>query len=118
MCNGLLPGPSSAKEPIMISRRLTLVVSSVMCLLGFTISVCAEAVRSEPVRIGLVSSLFTDIPQPLIEIVAAPFSSLMKELTGLDGKMAVSGNAFETARKLNGRDIDLAVFDGVEFGWA
>lgn len=76
-----------------------------------------QSAKPEPVHIGLVGSLFHEVPQPLIGILAAPFNALMKEFTGLEGKLTMGGEIYDVARQLNDKKIDLAVFHGVEFGW-
>src|SRR4051794_3507776 len=78
----------------------------------------ADKTSAEPMRIGMVSTLFNDIPPTLIDFVGGPFKALMKEFTGLDGQLKVGGDAFDVGRKLMDKNLDLAVFHGFEFGWA
>src|SRR5688500_9552388 len=70
-----------------------------------------------PVRIGMVGTLFTDVPQVLVDIAAPAFGGLMKEFTGMDGKMIAGGSPYEVAKKLYDGHLELAVFNGVEYGW-
>jgi ABC-type phosphate/phosphonate transport system substrate-binding protein len=89
------------------------------CMLSLAIPVPAEELKTpEPVRIGMVSTLFNDIPPALIEFVGFPFKTLMKEFTGLEGQLKVGGDAYEVGKKLIDNKLDLAVFHGFEFGWA
>jgi ABC-type phosphate/phosphonate transport system substrate-binding protein len=74
--------------------------------------------KAEPIRIGMANSLFTDVPQVLMDLMGAPFSQLMKASTGLDGKFTPGGEVYDVARKLYDKKLDLAVFHAVEFGWA
>ena len=53
----------------------------------------------EPVRIGMVSSLFNDIPPGLVDFAGVPFRALMKEFTGLDGQLKVGGDAYAVAQE-------------------
>ncbi|HWY86732.1 MAG TPA: PhnD/SsuA/transferrin family substrate-binding protein [Gemmataceae bacterium] len=97
-------------------------------LVGATVAWCtlvlamplsaAEFKTNDPVRIGMVSSLFHDIPLPLIEFLGGPFKTLIKEFTGLDGQLKVGGDAFEVGKKLADGKLELAVFHGFEYGWA
>ncbi|MBI3407775.1 MAG: PhnD/SsuA/transferrin family substrate-binding protein [Planctomycetes bacterium] len=73
--------------------------------------------KTSPVRIGLVSSLFIDVPEPLVKLASGPFNALMKEFTGLEGQLTMGGEVFEVAGRLNRKELDLAVFHGVEYGW-
>lgn len=77
-----------------------------------------ERVNRDLVRIGMVQTLFTDVPPALVNFLVPPFSSLMKDFTGLNGKILTGGNPFDVAQKLAVDQLDLAVFHGVEFGWA
>jgi ABC-type phosphate/phosphonate transport system substrate-binding protein len=74
--------------------------------------------RPEYVRIGLVSTLFRDISQGLMQVSLQPFSSLVRSQTGLDGRPVVGGKALELARQLQDDKVQFAVFHGVEFAWA
>jgi ABC-type phosphate/phosphonate transport system substrate-binding protein len=90
-----------------------------LCVLGLAIPMPArEVTPPEPVRIGMVSSLFNDISPALIELLGGPFKTLMKEFTGLDGRLKVGGDALEVGKKLTDKKLDLAVFHGFEYGWA
>lgn len=76
----------------------------------------ANAAR--PVRIGMVDTLFTDVPPFLIGIGAQMFAQLMKTSTGMDGAMLPGGDPLTLAKSLDEGKVDLAVFHGVEFAWA
>jgi ABC-type phosphate/phosphonate transport system substrate-binding protein len=90
-----------------------------LCTLGLALPMPAEELKPlDPVRIGMVSSLFNDIPAPLIEFLGGPFKTLIKEFTGLEGQLKVGGDAFEVGKKLTDKKLDLAVFHGFEYGWA
>lgn len=93
--------------------------------LGFALCICLpaplsaqEAKSHEPVRIGMVSSLFNDVPPALVQFAGGPFKAMVKEFTGLSGELKVGGDAFEVGKKLEDKQLDLAVFHGFEFGWA
>ena len=42
-----------------------------------------------PMQIGMVQTLFTDVPTPVINLLMPPFRDLMKQFTGLDGQIQV-----------------------------
>jgi hypothetical protein len=77
-----------------------------VCLAGLSLIVSSLAVlpaaadSRESVKIGLVQTLFTDLPQPLVNVVLQPFGALMKEFTGLDGKMVLGGEPMNLAKEL------------------
>jgi ABC-type phosphate/phosphonate transport system substrate-binding protein len=72
----------------------------------------------EPVQIGMVSSLFRDIPEPLIIAMMQPFGALMESQTGVVGRMVPGGDALHLGQLLAEDKVQLAVLHGFEFGWA
>jgi ABC-type phosphate/phosphonate transport system substrate-binding protein len=100
-----------------MTQRILAVAALASCLLGSALPLPA-ANSPEPVRIGMVGTLFNDIPPSLIQFAGGPFKMLMKEFTGLDGQLIVGGNAYEVGKKLVDKQLDLAVFHGFEYGWA
>jgi ABC-type phosphate/phosphonate transport system substrate-binding protein len=78
----------------------------------------ADEKNPAPIQIGLVASLFRDVPPPLVEMAKQPFRTLMKDQTGLDGALVVGGEPLAVAKQLQENHLQLAVFHGVEFAWA
>ncbi len=70
------------------------------------------------VRIGLVNSIFRDVPEPLVQVMAAPFKSLMVDRAGILGQVVVDGDADRLALLLKDGKVGLGVFNGFEFAWA
>jgi ABC-type phosphate/phosphonate transport system substrate-binding protein len=70
------------------------------------------------IKIGMVSSLFRDMPDGMVNACMGPFRALMESQTGLRGDMVRGGDALELGAKLNGDKVHLAVFHGFEFAWA
>ena len=77
----------------------------------------AEEPTSSGVRIGLVKTLFRDVPAALVPIGLRPMKDLMVGQTGVSGDLIPSGDADSLARQLQADDVQLAVFHGVEFAW-
>ena len=71
-----------------------------------------------PVRIGMVRTLFRDVPAPMILALMKPFGAMMESQTGLAGQLVASGNALELGRQLAADKVQLGVFHGIEFAWA
>ena len=69
-------------------------------------------------RIGLVNSLFRDAPEPLIQVMATPFKSLMVDQAGVLGQVIVDGDADRLALQLKAGKVELGVFNGFEFASA
>ncbi len=77
-----------------------------------------QAAEKETVRIGLVQTMFTDVPEFMVRMAVQPLTALIKEHTGLKAQLLVGGDAFELGRKLHNDEVDLAVFHGIEMAWA
>ncbi len=77
----------------------------------------AQAADAPPVRIGLVKTLFRDVPESLIEWGLRPMKALMEGQTGLSGDLIPSGDADHLACQLKDNDLQFGVFHGVEFAW-
>jgi ABC-type phosphate/phosphonate transport system substrate-binding protein len=71
-----------------------------------------------PVRIGLVGTLFREIPEPMIHASMQLFQVLMKAQTGLQGDLRSAGDATGLGEALAKDQVQLGVFHGVEFAWA
>ena len=70
------------------------------------------------VRIGLLGNLFRDAPEPLIQVLAKPFKSLMEDQAGFVAQVVVGGDAEAMAVQIKEGKIEIAVFQGFEFAWA
>jgi ABC-type phosphate/phosphonate transport system substrate-binding protein len=90
----------------------------VLSLAAFVGLAVAARADGDPVRIGLVESIFNDVPSAAVDIVAKRFSSVMKDLTALEGKAFSAGDAFAVGAALDKKELELGVFQGYEFAWA
>jgi ABC-type phosphate/phosphonate transport system substrate-binding protein len=98
-------------------RRLWL-AALILPLCGLALRPRAEAAEAAPVRIGMVASIFADVPPALVQIMSPTFGTMMKEFTGLDGTLTVGGDPFDVSKDLKDGKLQLAVFHGFEFAWA
>jgi ABC-type phosphate/phosphonate transport system substrate-binding protein len=90
-------------------------------LIALAFSLGALALPSDPpacVRIGLVRSLFREVPEPLVQMMMEPFGALMRSQTGLNGQVIACGDAHDLGGRLHHSKMDLGVFHGFEFAWA
>jgi ABC-type phosphate/phosphonate transport system substrate-binding protein len=86
------------------------------CVLAQSQQAAAEA--PDPVRIGLVQSLFRDVPAPLVQMLSYPFRSLMRAQTGMNGQLVTVPDWGVLGRQLHDKQVQLGVFHGIEFAWA
>ncbi|MGH7226234.1 MAG: phosphate/phosphite/phosphonate ABC transporter substrate-binding protein [Gemmataceae bacterium] len=98
-------------------------ISCVLFSLCLCVSVVSFSARAEDddahaVRIGLVSSLFRDTSEPLMQIIMRPFKSLLEVQTGMRGQLLPGGDAQHLAQRLKAGEAHLGIFHGVEFAWA
>ncbi|MGE3805787.1 MAG: phosphate/phosphite/phosphonate ABC transporter substrate-binding protein [Gemmataceae bacterium] len=78
--------------------------------------VAANAARN--VRISISRALFRDMPEPIVLASIEPLGKILSQATGMRGTMTVADDGAELAEKLADQEIDVAIFDGVEFAWA
>jgi ABC-type phosphate/phosphonate transport system substrate-binding protein len=70
------------------------------------------------VRIGVVRSLFRDVPESAIAILSQPLKALMESQTGMTGQLQPSDGAFNLGKELQNDQVQLGVFHGFEYAWA
>jgi len=92
-------------------------------LLGAALALSASSARAadeegRPIRIGLITSLFRDTSEPLMQVIMRPFKSLLETQTGMTGQLVSGGDALHLGQRLKAGEIHLGVFHGVEFAWA
>jgi ABC-type phosphate/phosphonate transport system substrate-binding protein len=75
-------------------------------------------VKQPTIKIGMVSSLFRNVPQALITASMGPFKILMEAQTGLPGELVQGGDAIVLGQDLGADKVHLGVFQGFEFAWA
>jgi ABC-type phosphate/phosphonate transport system substrate-binding protein len=70
------------------------------------------------VRIGMIATLFRDVPASTMMAMMQPFSTLMEAQTGMSGELVACGDAENLGQQLTEDKVQLGVFHGIEFGWA
>jgi ABC-type phosphate/phosphonate transport system substrate-binding protein len=90
-----------------------------LALLG-TLKTQAEepSAHGDVVRIGLIGSLFRDVPSGAVAAMMEPFGAMMQSQTGITGELVPSGDANQLGQMLAEDKVQLAVFHGIEFAWA
>jgi ABC-type phosphate/phosphonate transport system substrate-binding protein len=69
------------------------------------------------VRIGMVNSLFRDVPEATLSAMMKPFSSVMEAQTGVRGELIPGGEMNVLGDQMAADKIQLGVFHGIEFAW-
>jgi len=98
-------------------RNLATATIIAFCTLG-EISQSAEPGRQPPLKIGIVKTLFRGMPESLIQATLRPFGLLAEAQTGLQVEMSAETSGMELARSLESGEVDLGIFQGIEFAWA
>jgi ABC-type phosphate/phosphonate transport system substrate-binding protein len=78
----------------------------------------AGAASAAPLRIGMVKTIFRDVPEPLVRALMQPFAALLQAQTGRGGELVNAGDGDHLARMLTEGKVDIGVFHGIEFAWA
>jgi ABC-type phosphate/phosphonate transport system substrate-binding protein len=105
------------KRTRMMPLGLAAMTAAIWALAAFR-SGADQPARTAPVQIGMVQTLFVDIPRPIVAVLALPFGNLMRDQTGVDGKLVIEGDAFHVGKALHEDRLQLGIFQGIEFAWA
>jgi ABC-type phosphate/phosphonate transport system substrate-binding protein len=73
---------------------------------------------TKKVKVGLVKSLFKDMPEAVVQIVMRPFKAFLEAQTGSTGEIVLSGDAETLGQQLTDDKVQIGVFHGYEFAWA
>jgi ABC-type phosphate/phosphonate transport system substrate-binding protein len=89
-----------------------------LILIGL-LSATSKTRADEPqvVRVGMVKSLFRDVPESAVRALVVPFGALVYQHTGLNGQIHIGGDAFQLASHVDKGKMDLGLFQGFEFAW-
>jgi len=78
----------------------------------------SAAAGARVVRVGLIGTLFRNVPEPIMQVAMRPFKSLLEDQTGMTGELVAGGDACNLAKLLKEDKVQFGVFHGVEFAWA
>lgn len=94
-------------------RRLGLFVALVAA--GFIVA--AEPEAPKVIKIGMLKSMFRDVPPQLFNAMTVPFQNVVQTQTGLKGQLVVIDSPEEMTHRLASGDVQLGVYHGFEFAW-
>src|SRR5690348_4443453 len=91
----------------------------ILALLGSLVGANPPVTERPPgvIRVGIVRSLFRDIPESSWGFGIRLFQPLMRVQTGLETDLASPSDPETLARKLRDKKLDLGIFQGIEFAW-
>lgn len=69
------------------------------------------------ITVGLAGSLFPGMSNDMLAMAAKPFQSLLEQATGVKGTVVQGGSPRELASKLKKDEVQLGVFQGIEYAW-
>jgi ABC-type phosphate/phosphonate transport system substrate-binding protein len=102
--------------------RSKLLVGLLMLMLSLSLvpALAPAQEKSAPpiTKIGVPNTLFRDVPAGMIQVLTPSFLSLMRDQTGLEGELVMADDAFDLGRRLNDKEVQVAIFHGFEFAWA
>src|SRR5947209_12017481 len=110
------------RSTAMKGQRLSRTTVAVLCAVCGSIAfLSADEPQEAPpgtVRIGLVRTLFRDVPEPMVRLMMQPFNALMKAQTVVSGDLIPCDDPCDLGKRLHEGMMELGVFHGFEFGWA
>jgi ABC-type phosphate/phosphonate transport system substrate-binding protein len=105
-------------------RRNSIRAGAVAAALGFACWLLqpapgeSAAPGGRVIRVGLIGTLFRNMPEPVMQVAMRPFKSLLEDHTGMTGELVAGGDANYLAALLKEGKVQFGVFHGVEFAWA
>src|SRR5262245_15212781 len=102
------------------NRRLWLACLALAgCVAGLASWGTGRAADPTPkaINIGMVGTLFRDVPDSLIDTMGKPFGMLMFSQTGMTGHLMKTGDANDLGKKLAEGEVHVGIFHGFEFAW-
>jgi ABC-type phosphate/phosphonate transport system substrate-binding protein len=89
-----------------------------LLMLGTPPGGAEETAGPGPYRVGVVSTLFRDVPDAMIPTLLRPIRGVIESQTGLEGSLAPVKNWEHLGQQLDSGKLHLGLFHGFEFAWA
>jgi ABC-type phosphate/phosphonate transport system substrate-binding protein len=70
------------------------------------------------IKVGLTGTIFPGLSNAMLATAAKPFRSLLEQATGVSGSVVQGGTPKELGNKLKKDEVQLGVFQGIEYAWA
>jgi ABC-type phosphate/phosphonate transport system substrate-binding protein len=103
-------------------RRRACAVCGLTALAAALLTISSTPVQADDppagVKIGMIDSLFQDMPVSTVMVMMKPFAAIMEAQTGVSGELVPSGDALALGRDLSENKVQLGIFHGIEFAWA
>ena len=106
------PTTKSYNERMTYIKHLWLLPLLALCV-GVTVGQNAQA----PLSIGIAPSMLKDLTDGQQTFISGEFPLLVKQFTGLDGKLARAKDVADLAQRVEAGTDPFGVFQGVEFAW-
>lgn len=91
-------------------------VAAALAVAGTASTALAQPAADE-IHIGIARDFFHDVPPVIVDIAVEPFGMIMKQATGLNGKLLHRYDAYDIAHKIDTKELHLGVLHGHEFAW-
>ena len=69
------------------------------------------------VKIGMLKSMFRDVPANMFGVMSKPFHALVESQTGLKGELCLIDGADTLRKEMADDKVQLGVFHGFEYAW-
>jgi ABC-type phosphate/phosphonate transport system substrate-binding protein len=86
-------------------------------VMGLLPSLAVTSAPGQPLQVGVVTSLFHNRSQSVIEKGLSLLQDMMETQTGLRGRVQTVGKIGSLGKMLQERQMDLALLHGFEFAW-
>jgi len=99
-------------------RRLRSSASLLVALVAVgALSYAGEPRPDGTVKIGMLKSMFRDVPANMFGVMSKPFHALVESQTGLKGELCLIDGADTLRKEMAEGKVQLGVFHGFEYAW-
>jgi ABC-type phosphate/phosphonate transport system substrate-binding protein len=98
--------------------RLVLTAFIAALSLGMVRTAAADEKKDARIRMALVPSLLRDSTAAVARPMVAAFGAMVQAQTGLEAEVLRGDEPLVLARKIRDNEIQLGIFQGVEYAWA
>jgi ABC-type phosphate/phosphonate transport system substrate-binding protein len=89
----------------------------VALLAAVALSHAGEPRPAATVKIGMLKSMFRDLPPSMFGVMSKPFHALVESQTGLKGELCLVDGADTLRKEMAEGKVQLGVFHGFEYAW-
>lgn len=92
----------------------------ILAVLALALAVALPIVAQDPsvIKVGVADSRANELSSGQKMFIDVEFPKMVEEFTGLKSKLEIGGGPLAVVKKLDAKELHMAIFQGVELAWA